>query len=224
MTWLDASAREGWRNRCCHDISVRRHEIDVEDATFDPDEPLPACPRPSPSGTRSIRHERAGSCSIWLGARRRTRSYGSIGDWGTTTRWSSSAARSSASGTRSSHRRPSVRRRGRSRTGRDIRVARRMSSRPRRASRVKTASPLSPSMGTCTLVLPARARGARADGRRFAMRFRNAWRAGVLVALVVAVVVPGTGQSRIPPERDESSYTWSGAATMNVDVKPWGGG
>jgi Divergent InlB B-repeat domain len=56
------------------------------------------------------------------------------------------------------------------------------------------------------------------------MRFRNAWRAGVLVALVVAVVVPGTGQSRIPPERDESSYTWSGAATMNVDVKPWGGG
>ena len=41
--------------------------IDVEDATFDPDEPLPACPRPSPSGTRSIRHERAGSCSIWPG-------------------------------------------------------------------------------------------------------------------------------------------------------------
>ncbi len=57
------------------------------------------------------------------------------------------------------------------------------------------------------------------------MRFWTARRAGVLVALlVVAALVPGAGQSHIPPESDSATYTWLGAATMNVDVKPWGGG
>src|SRR5688572_20410972 len=57
------------------------------------------------------------------------------------------------------------------------------------------------------------------------MRFRTARRAGVLFALVaVAAMLPGAAQSHIPPESDGSTYTWTGAATLNVDVKPWGGG
>ena len=49
-------------------------------------------------------------------------------------------------------------------------------------------------------------------------------RALFLVALVAtAALLPASGQSR-PPESDGSSYTWSGAATLSVDVKPWGGG
>ena len=57
------------------------------------------------------------------------------------------------------------------------------------------------------------------------MRFGTARRAGVLFALVaVAVMLPGAGQSHIPPESDGSTYMWLGAAVMNVDVKPWGGG
>jgi hypothetical protein len=57
------------------------------------------------------------------------------------------------------------------------------------------------------------------------MRFKTARRAGVLLALVAAaVVLPGAGQSHIPPESDGATYTFSGAATMNVDVRPWGGG
>jgi Divergent InlB B-repeat domain len=57
------------------------------------------------------------------------------------------------------------------------------------------------------------------------MRFGTARRAGVLFALVAAaVMLPGVGQSHIPPESDGSTYTWLGAATLNVDVKPWGGG
>ena len=57
------------------------------------------------------------------------------------------------------------------------------------------------------------------------MRFRTARRAGILLALVAAaVMLPGAGQSHIPPESDGSTYTWSGATLMNVDVKPWGGG
>jgi len=38
-----------------------------------------------------------------------------------------------------------------------------------------------------------------------------------------AALLPGAGQSR-PPESDGSTYTWTGAATLTVDVKPWGGG
>jgi hypothetical protein len=46
----------------------------------------------------------------------------------------------------------------------------------------------------------------------------------LLVALVtVALLAPGAGFSR-PPESDGSTYTWPGAATLTVDVKPWGGG
>lgn len=57
------------------------------------------------------------------------------------------------------------------------------------------------------------------------MRHRTVRRAGVLLASVAAAIaLPGTGQSHIPPESDGSTYTFSGAATMNVDVRPWGGG
>jgi hypothetical protein len=57
------------------------------------------------------------------------------------------------------------------------------------------------------------------------MRLRTVRRAGVLLAAVAsAITLPGTGQSHIPPESDGSTYTFSGAATMNVDVRPWGGG
>lgn len=46
----------------------------------------------------------------------------------------------------------------------------------------------------------------------------------LLLALVaIAALLPGAGQSR-PPESDGSTYTWTGAATLTVDVKPWGGG
>ena len=49
-------------------------------------------------------------------------------------------------------------------------------------------------------------------------------RVGLMVALVAtAALLPASGQSR-PPESDGSSYTWAGAATLSVDVKPWGGG
>lgn len=57
------------------------------------------------------------------------------------------------------------------------------------------------------------------------MRFWSARRAGVLVALLtVAALVPAAARSHIPPESDGSTYTWTGAGTMNVDVRPWGGG
>lgn len=45
----------------------------------------------------------------------------------------------------------------------------------------------------------------------------------VLALFATAVLLPSSGQSR-PPETDGSSYTWAGAATLSVDVKPWGGG
>jgi hypothetical protein len=46
----------------------------------------------------------------------------------------------------------------------------------------------------------------------------------LIVALAAtAALLPASGQSR-PPESDGSSYTWTGAATLSVDVKPWGGG
>ena len=51
---------------------------------------------------------------------------------------------------------------------------------------------------------------------------RPAWL--LLALLALAALLPGLGQSKLPPESDSSSYTWSGAATMAVDVQPWGGG
>jgi Divergent InlB B-repeat domain len=56
------------------------------------------------------------------------------------------------------------------------------------------------------------------------MRTRYAWRALLILSLVaVAALLPGAAESR-PPESDGSTYTWTGAATLTVDVKPWGGG
>jgi hypothetical protein len=56
------------------------------------------------------------------------------------------------------------------------------------------------------------------------MRHAYLRRAVTISALVViAVLLPGAGQSK-PPESDGSTYTWTGAATLTVDVKPWGGG
>lgn len=56
------------------------------------------------------------------------------------------------------------------------------------------------------------------------MKGGNVLRVLLLVALVAtAALLPASGQSR-PPESDGSSYTWTGAATLSVDVKPWGGG
>lgn len=45
----------------------------------------------------------------------------------------------------------------------------------------------------------------------------------VLALAATAALLPAAGQSR-PPESDGSTYTWTGAATLSVDVKPWGGG
>ena len=53
--------------------------------------------------------------------------------------------------------------------------------------------------------------------------FERTWRSFLLLA-AVALLLPASGQSRLPPESDGSSYAWAGAATMAVDVKPWGGG
>jgi hypothetical protein len=56
------------------------------------------------------------------------------------------------------------------------------------------------------------------------MRRRHAkWVLLVLSVAAGAALLPGAGQSR-PPESDGSTYTWTGAATLTVDVKPWGGG
>ena len=56
------------------------------------------------------------------------------------------------------------------------------------------------------------------------MRGRYARRTLLILALAAtAALLPAAGQSR-PPESDGSSYTWAGAATLTVDVKPWGGG
>ena len=49
------------------------------------------------------------------------------------------------------------------------------------------------------------------------------WVVLVLSMAAAAALFPGAGQSR-PPESDGSTYTWTGAATLTVDVKPWGGG
>jgi hypothetical protein len=53
--------------------------------------------------------------------------------------------------------------------------------------------------------------------------FLRTWKP-LLVLAAVAALLPVSGQSRLPPETDGSTYTWAGAATLAVDVKPWGGG
>lgn len=56
------------------------------------------------------------------------------------------------------------------------------------------------------------------------MRSRHVRRALLVLVLgAVAALLPAAGQSK-PPESDGSTYTWTGAATLTVDVKPWGGG
>jgi hypothetical protein len=56
------------------------------------------------------------------------------------------------------------------------------------------------------------------------MRRRHVkWVLLMLSVTAAAALLPGAGQSR-PPESDGSTYTWTGAATLTVDVKPWGGG
>lgn len=49
------------------------------------------------------------------------------------------------------------------------------------------------------------------------------WVVLVLSMAGAAALFPAASQSR-PPESDGSTYTWTGAATLTVDVKPWGGG
>lgn len=56
------------------------------------------------------------------------------------------------------------------------------------------------------------------------MRGGNLARVALVLALAAtAALLPTAGQSR-PVESDGSTYTWAGAATLSVDVKPWGGG
>ena len=56
------------------------------------------------------------------------------------------------------------------------------------------------------------------------MRRKYVQRILLVVAMAaVAVLLPAGGQTR-PPESDGSTYTWTGAATLTVDIKPWGGG
>ena len=56
------------------------------------------------------------------------------------------------------------------------------------------------------------------------MRRRHVkWVLLLLSTAAAAALLPAAGQSR-PPESDGSVYTWTGAATLTVDVKPWGGG
>ena len=52
---------------------------------------------------------------------------------------------------------------------------------------------------------------------------RQIGRATAIVALIV-LVLPASGQTRLPPEDDGSTYTWPGATLVRVDVLPWGGG
>lgn len=43
-------------------------------------------------------------------------------------------------------------------------------------------------------------------------------------AVVILLALPVSGQARLPPEDDGSTYTWPGATLVTVDVQPWGGG
>jgi hypothetical protein len=47
--------------------------------------------------------------------------------------------------------------------------------------------------------------------------------AGSLIAAIF-LALPASGQVRMPPEDDGSTYTWPGATTVTVNVEPWGGG
>ena len=53
-------------------------------------------------------------------------------------------------------------------------------------------------------------------------------RAAIVMAtcLIAATLLalPAAGKSWLPPEDDGSTYTWTGATTVTVDVEPWGGG
>ncbi len=44
-----------------------------------------------------------------------------------------------------------------------------------------------------------------------------------VLAAAILLALPAAGQTR-PPEDDGSTYAWSGATTVTVDVEPWGGG
>ena len=62
------------------------------------------------------------------------------------------------------------------------------------------------------VVTPTRKTGWRQIGR------------ATILAAAILLVLPASGQSRLPPEDDGSSYTWPGATAVTVDVQPWGGG
>ena len=49
---------------------------------------------------------------------------------------------------------------------------------------------------------------------------RQLARVAVLVA-VILLVLPASGQTRLPPEDDGSTYSWPGATVVTVDVQPW---
>ena len=110
--------------------------IEVEDATFDPDEPSPCFPTAVSVWYGSLRRGRAGSCSISPGARRSTRSSASTGGRGASPLvflgcaspvWN---AQLSLEASRERGRVPA-------RPGRHLGVARGAPRRPRRAPRVK---------------------------------------------------------------------------------------
>ena len=52
---------------------------------------------------------------------------------------------------------------------------------------------------------------------------RQIGRVAVLVAAIL-LVLAASGQTRLPPEDDGSTYSWPGATVVTVDVQPWGGG
>jgi hypothetical protein len=67
--------------------------------------------------------------------------------------------------------------------------------------------------------------GVPAGKGGFVMKRRRhvKWVLLVLSTAAAAALLPAAGQSK-PPESDGSAYTWTGAATLTVDVEPWGGG
>ena len=52
---------------------------------------------------------------------------------------------------------------------------------------------------------------------------RQIGRVAVLVAVII-LVLPASGQTRLPPEDDGSTYSVAGSNLVRVDVQPWGGG